>query len=228
MKDVSGHPDDGKEKHRKLQKMREDFVAQVLADPERKLGYVAVAWAIATFLNATTLNAYPGYAAIAKKAHVSRSTAVRAVEWLERRGHLQVTRVWNGTKNSSNRYASLLNRYGDVTVTVPKHAPTDTTLVSQLRHYPSVTAMTPEPLILTSDLTSILTSSPSGDGVLEGSTGKEERGIRESKQPYRESQPWGYAQRRGLRACYPTFPQTRRRAGRAGAQGWFSRVDGLG
>jgi hypothetical protein len=184
MKDVSGHPDDGKEKQRRLQKMREDFVEQVLADPERELGYVAVAWAIATFLNATTLNAYPGYGAIAKKAHVGRRTAVRAVEWLERRGHLQVTRVWDGTKNSSNRYVPLLNRPATVTETFPKHAPNDTTLVSQLWHHPSVTAMAPEPLSLTSDLTSILTSFLSRDGVLEGSTGKEERGdFRDSKGP---------------------------------------------
>jgi hypothetical protein len=186
MKDVSGHQGDGKEKQRRLQKMREDFVEQILADPERELGYVAVAWALATFLNVTTLNAYPGYGAIAKKAHVDRSTAIRAVQWMERRGHLSVTRVWNAdtNKNSSNRYVPLLNRSATVTETFPKHAPNATTLVAPLCHHPSGTATSPEPLSLTSDLTSILTSSVSTDGVFEGSTGKEERGdFRDSKGP---------------------------------------------
>jgi hypothetical protein len=129
-------------KQRKLQALREAFIYQVLADPEKEMSYVAVACVVAFHLNVGTLDAFPGFGRIAKLAH--RSTVVRAIQWLEQRGHLRVKRSRRGSKNDSNRYIPVLRK------TASRAAPsvaktTDHPSVIATDH-PSVIATVPEPI----------------------------------------------------------------------------------
>ena len=63
-----------------------------------------VAVAIAQYAGASSGLAWPGMGTLAADTGLSRSSVIRSVAQLERDGHLSVTRLRVGTKNTSNRY----------------------------------------------------------------------------------------------------------------------------
>jgi hypothetical protein len=127
---------------------KEAWQLEVAANHDLSAGDLRVALAIAAHVNRQSGVAWPGFGRLQRILRVGRSTVIRAVKRLERADHLSVKHHRNGTKNSPNEYQLKL-KGSVIAMTPPPPHPSvkdDTTLVSQLRHPPSVTAMTPEPL----------------------------------------------------------------------------------
>ena len=88
---------------------REAWLDQLIADPTMKPAYFRVAWAIACHMNRNKNGwAWPGINRIAKKAGVDRSTAIRASNWMEARGHLRIVRTRRGELNDPNSYRPIV------------------------------------------------------------------------------------------------------------------------
>jgi DNA-binding GntR family transcriptional regulator len=85
-----------------LEAIREQWQRQIMADRERQSNYVLVAVAISWHLNRDTGDAWPGFATLAKETGLRQRTVIRAVKWLESKGHLHVTHSRGG--NVPNRY----------------------------------------------------------------------------------------------------------------------------
>jgi hypothetical protein len=92
-----------------LEAERETWLKQIIADPTKKPSYFLVAWAIASHMNRERGGwAWPGYNRIAETAHVDRSTAIRACNWMERGRHLRIVRKRNGDRNDPNHYRPIV------------------------------------------------------------------------------------------------------------------------
>jgi hypothetical protein len=120
-----------------LEKFREAWQRQLMADSELQHSHLKVALALGFHFNrARGGEAWPGVATIAKIACVDRSTVFRATRLLADRGHLNVTRTRKGRRNLPNRYMPLLTN-------AKAMQPPSGTVVQP----PSGIAMTPEPYI---------------------------------------------------------------------------------
>jgi hypothetical protein len=98
-----------KQKPMSLEKFREAWQRQLMADQALQLGHLKVALAIGFHFNRNRGGeAWPGVAKIANIACVGRSTVFRATRLLAERGHLHVTRTKKGRRNLPNRYMPLL------------------------------------------------------------------------------------------------------------------------
>jgi hypothetical protein len=89
---------------------RDDFQKQIIADPAIPANFLKVAIAISLnfsrkqFMRGNGLVAWPGIErTLAPLTGLSPRTVMRAVQWLEKRGHVQVTRK----KNRANNYFPL-------------------------------------------------------------------------------------------------------------------------
>src|SRR5215471_21524504 len=89
-----------------LEAIREQWQRQVMAAPGRQANHVLVAIAISWHLNRNTGDAWPAFVTLAKETGLGRRTVVRAVKWLEARGHMSVAHSRGG--NVSNRYRPIL------------------------------------------------------------------------------------------------------------------------
>ena len=118
-----------------FEKFKQTWLFQIVADHNLSAHTLRVAYVISSHLNRNTRGAWPGITALMRRTRVSRSTVIRSIQRLEAAGHLRAVRNRTACgKNSVNHYLPVLC-----------HS-CDTTLVSKLRHHPSVTATTPEPL----------------------------------------------------------------------------------
>ena len=118
-----------------FEKFKQTWLFQIVADHNLSAHTLRVAYVISSHLNRNTRGAWPGIAALMRHTRVSRSAVIRSIQRLEAAGHLRVVRSRTARgKNSVNHYLPVLSHSYD------------TTLVSKLRHYPSVKATTPEPL----------------------------------------------------------------------------------
>jgi Helix-turn-helix domain len=91
---------------RPLEAIREQWQRQIMAAPGRQNAHVIVGIAISWHLNRTTADAWPGFATLAKETGLTERTVIRAVKWLESKGHLHVTHSRGG--NIPNRYRPIL------------------------------------------------------------------------------------------------------------------------
>ena len=99
----------GKPKAPSLEKMRELWLLQVIAD-RRRLTCMAVCAgiAISTHINRENRLAWPGIRRLAKLMDTHPASALSGVECLERCGHLQVSRPRRGRERMANRYRPIL------------------------------------------------------------------------------------------------------------------------
>ena len=99
------------EKRISIERLREQWQRQLMADPEIQLSYLKVAIAIGFHLNRTKGGwAWPGINRIATIARVHPRTVIRATAWLSDRGHMRVVRTRKGKRNLSNRYLPTLRQ----------------------------------------------------------------------------------------------------------------------
>jgi hypothetical protein len=99
----------GKPKAPSLEKMRELWLLQVIAD-RRRLTCMAVcaAIAISTHVNRENRLAWPGIRRLAKLMDTHPASALAGVECLERCGHVEISRPRKGRERMANRYRPIL------------------------------------------------------------------------------------------------------------------------
>ena len=128
-----------------LEKYREQWLLQLIADPDLKAGDLRVAIAISFHMNRKKNGlAWPGMGRLAKLTHTSPSTVIRATKRLEARGHLRVIRSRMGEKRGLNRYLPLLKSapkgasktLADTSVMTLGSVKRDTPVVSRMTHKP--------------------------------------------------------------------------------------------
>jgi hypothetical protein len=166
MKDVSGK----KAKGKYGAVYRDLWLIQVMADPPR---HIKVANVIAMHTNTNSGQAYMSRDTIMKLANVCKRTVDRAMNALERGGHLRRHTEYSASTGKRSMRCWPTLRWTDL-------SRTSVNLVHNLWTKVAQDSLTRDTLTDTP----ILTSSVSTDGVLEGSTGREERGDwRDSKGP---------------------------------------------
>ena len=94
-----------------LEKLREEWQRQLIADRTLTADTLRVALAISWRLNRDTRIAFPGISHLVALTGAARSTVIRATKRLEARGHLQITRPPQRSERASNRYRPLLKRF---------------------------------------------------------------------------------------------------------------------
>src|SRR5262249_216057 len=105
------------EKSNSLEIRREKWLRQLMADPKIEFSHFKVATVIGWHMNRNKGGvAWPGILTIGRIASIHPRTAIRAIERLEERGHLQVTRTRRGKRKLPNRYLPLLKHHRDVIV----------------------------------------------------------------------------------------------------------------
>jgi helix-turn-helix protein len=155
-----------------------------------ELRFVAVA--ISWHLNRDTGDAWPGFATLAKETGLRQRTVIRAVKWLESKGHLHVTHSRGG--NVPNRYRPIpvSSDLGDTAIEASSDLG-DTTAVTKLADSSDsrVTRTSKEPL------TNLLESSSGADARLAPSNsqtekqgGASEKGKRRKKQATELPDSW--------------------------------------
>ncbi len=121
-----------------LEKLKEEWLGQLILDRAATLSVVKVAIAICPFMNRKERGwAFPGFALICERTGLSRSSVIRAIDWLETHGFLRVDRRRVGKRNLANRYCPLLKRPAQQ----QRHQGSVVTMKPG-----SVAAATPEPL----------------------------------------------------------------------------------
>ena len=83
--------------------VRARWVRQVMADPKIQLSHLKVVNVIGEHVNRDSGQAFPGIKRIAAIAHLNPRTVIRAIKWLDARGHLRVDRVRKCSRNLANR-----------------------------------------------------------------------------------------------------------------------------
>jgi Helix-turn-helix domain len=144
-----------------LEKRRQDWQRQLIADTTLALSDLKVAVAITWYFNRTTGEAFPAMATLAKETGYCERTIIRSVKRLEARGHLYVKRdSRRGDRRGVNRYVPILKPAQSSQrpqrpepIVAPCHPPRDT-YVSE----PRDTHVSLEPLNRTTELTTILTA----------------------------------------------------------------------
>jgi len=84
-----------------------EWLDQVLGDPKRPASAFLVAYLISRHINRETREAWPSLNYIADKTGLSKTTVIKAVEFLNARGHLKVTPGQPG-RGKSSCYATVL------------------------------------------------------------------------------------------------------------------------
>jgi hypothetical protein len=165
-------------------RQHDDWQRQVLADPAiPSLGFLKVAMVISLHFNrkqfdsGNGLVAFPGIVkTLAPLTGLSARTVMRAIQWLEARGHFKVARKQvDKKKNEVNKYLALRRTVAQLNA-VPK-APRHNTRVTRVVT-PGVTLLSELPMTLCKNIAT------SGDVVLNNSSTSEGRkigDIRESK-----------------------------------------------
>jgi hypothetical protein len=129
-----------------FQKFKEAWQRQLVADPKMLLSALGVGIAISWHLNHDSRDAWPGITELATLTGHTRMTVLRAVKWLEQRGHVRVKRGWvSKGRRAKNRYFPVIKLQHDASNTLAPDAPDDTRVVSQLRYQGGITAMIHEP-----------------------------------------------------------------------------------
>jgi hypothetical protein len=141
---------------------KEQWQGQLIADHKITAATLKVAITISFYFNrdefkrGNGLVAFPGIVKLARVTGLVPRTVIRAIQWLEARGHFSVKRRRVGKKNEANRYHPLFKTTKQLNEVPPREAKEHvTTLVTKLGHHPSDQAMPPEPL--TEPLTQPLT-----------------------------------------------------------------------
>ena len=99
------------EKRFSIERVREQWQRQLMADPDISFSCLKVAIAIGFHLNRNEGGwAWPGMQKIAAITHVHPRTVMRATAWLSDMGHMEVVRTRNGKRNLANRYRPILKR----------------------------------------------------------------------------------------------------------------------
>ncbi len=131
-----------------LERRREAWQLQLIADPDLPESALRVAVAITWHMNRNKGGlAWPGIQRLATLTGLHRTTVMRAIKWLESRGHLRVVRSHTGGKRGANRYLPLLKSMGSQAAhSQPDDAPGMRLGSRTLTHVNSPTAMRPEPL----------------------------------------------------------------------------------
>ena len=92
-----------------LEKFREDWQRQLVADCTVPLAALKVAIAICWHMNRKKGGlAWPGISKLDKLTGLHRTTVMRAIKWLEENRYLRVIRGYAGNQRSVNRYLPLL------------------------------------------------------------------------------------------------------------------------
>lgn len=165
-----------------LERFREQWQRQLMADPQISFGCFKVAIAIGFHLNRNEGGwAWPGIQRIAKIAHVHPRTVMRATAWMSDMGHMEIKKTRKGKRNLANRYRPILKQ-----ATASRSGATAMSRGSaKAVSLGSGAAMSPEPLTepLSEPRIPIRISAPTGVGALPRNDqgGNEGRGIRERK-----------------------------------------------
>jgi helix-turn-helix protein len=138
--EVIANPRTSAVKPTSLVKSREAWQRQVVADHNIPTSALKVALAISWHTNRKESGlAWPGIATLAKLTALSKRTVMRATQWLEAHGHVEVMRRRIGKRNLPNQYRPLMLRRQN-------EAPTRVSPPSdRVMSPPSDTAMSPEP-----------------------------------------------------------------------------------
>jgi hypothetical protein len=180
----NGKPE--KERNRAYAIFCEKWDRQVTGDKEITLAFLKVANALRWHFNRKSGGiAFPGMGTLADSIGVSVRTVIRATEWLEGRGHVEVTRRRSGKKNLVNHYKPILKAAAEK----PEQSANTVSLGSdKAMSLGSDKAMSPKPLTepLTEPLTLCKYIGPVSTGPLNKGEaikeGREERGIRGSRE----------------------------------------------
>jgi len=179
----NGKPE--KERNRAYAIFCEKWDRQVTGDKEITLGYLKVANALRWHFNRKSGgNAFPGMGTLAEATGLNRSTVVRAVGCLERRGHVKITRRPVGKKNLSNVYKPILRAAAEKSEhsqnTVPLGGGITVPLGGGIAMAQErlTEPLTEPPKLL--DIGAVSTAPPNKDQ--DGIKGSEESGIRGSKE----------------------------------------------
>ena len=189
------------EKRFSIERVREQWQRQLIADPEISSSRLRVAIAIGFHLNRKEGGwAWPGIQRIATIAHVHPRTVMRATAWLSDMGHMEVEKTRKGKRNLPNRYRPILKQ-----ATASRSGTTATSLGSgKAVSLGSDKAMSPEPLTepLTEPPILINISAPTGVGVL-------------PRNDQVRSQGSGIRERKGSKAVEKPTPTVRPETARA-------------
>ena len=155
-------------------KFRDQCLEQLAADTLLPAGALRVGIQIVLHTNRRTGLAWPGLGRLEKLVGVDRTTVIRGVKALEKRGHIEVMRSRNGKANEVNRYRFIPKATvteASTTVTPPSQ---DATRVVAAVPLGVVAALPPKPLSRTSERTSILIEASACADARQGGVGEQE------------------------------------------------------